>query len=64
MERREGAAGSKLHLGVDRAGVIVAQVLTDSNVDDANTGGDLIKRVDGKLASITGDAAYDTTARV
>ena len=52
----------KLHLGVDCAGVIVAQVLTDSHVDDANTGGDLIQQVDGKLASIAGDAAYDTTA--
>ena len=52
----------KLHIGVDRAGMIVAQVLTDSNVDDANTGVDLIKQVEGELASITGDAAYDTAA--
>jgi len=52
----------KLHLGVDCAGVIVAQVLTDSHVDDGNTGGDLFKQVDGKLARIAGDAAYDTTA--
>ncbi len=42
----------KLHLAVDRRGVIVAQVLTDANVDDANTGVDLIEQVDGKLASI------------
>ncbi len=52
----------KLHLAVDRRGAIVAQVLTDANVDDANTGVDLIEQVDGKLASITGDAAYDTAA--
>jgi len=55
-------AWKKLHLGVDRSGVIVAQVLTDSNVDDANTGVDLIGQVDGTLMSVTGDAAYDTSA--
>ena len=27
----------KLHLGVDRTGMIVAEVLTDGNVNDANT---------------------------
>ena len=60
---RKGKRGwRKLPLGVDREGVSVGQVLSDSNVDEANTGGDLIKQVDGKLASITGDAAYDTTA--
>jgi hypothetical protein len=29
----------KLHLGVDRSGVIVAEVLTDGDVNDAKTGG-------------------------
>ena len=52
----------KLHLGVDRCGVIVAQVLTDSNVDDARTGLDLIEQVAGKVACITADPAYDTIA--
>ena len=52
----------KLHLGIDRSGVIVAQLLTESNVDDANTGVDLIRQVHGNLASITDDAAYDTAA--
>ena len=52
----------KLHLGVDRSGAIVAQSLPDSTVDDATTGIGLIDTVDGDLASVTGDAAYDTVA--
>ncbi len=52
----------KLHLGVDGSGVIVAQVLTDWNVDDANTGLDLMEAVEGDVASFVGDAAYDTVA--
>ena len=42
--------------------MIIAQVLTDSNVDDARTGLDLIEQVEEKVSSITGDAAYDTAA--
>ena len=61
--RKKGKRGRKnLHLGVDPSGVIAAQALTDSNVDDANTGLDLIEQVDSKLTSTTGDAAYDTGA--
>jgi hypothetical protein len=52
----------KLHLGVDQAGVIQAQVLTDSSGDDAKTGTKIIKKTKGKLRSVTGDAAYDTVA--
>ncbi len=52
----------KLHLGVDRSGVIVAQVLTDGNADDAMTGLILIDEVGGDIASFTADAAYDTIA--
>jgi IS5 family transposase len=52
----------KLHLGVDRTGVIIAQALTAANVDDAMTGIDLIEAVDGEVASVTGDSAYDTVA--
>jgi IS5 family transposase len=52
----------KLHIGVDRAGIIRAQVLTDSTGDDAKTGLEVIKKTKGKLASVTGDAAYDTVA--
>jgi IS5 family transposase len=52
----------KLHLGVDAAGVIVAHSLTEATVDDATTGIALIEAVDGDLASVTADAAYDTVA--
>jgi hypothetical protein len=50
----------KLHLGVDRSGVIIAHALTEATVDDARTAIELMKGVDGDLASVTGDAAYDT----
>jgi hypothetical protein len=52
----------KLHLGVDRSGVIVAHALTESTVDDATVGIDLIGAVAGDIASVTADAAYDTVA--
>ena len=52
----------KLHLGVDRCGVIVAQAVTESTADDATTGIDLIDQVDSDIASVTADAAYDTIA--
>ena len=52
----------KLHLGVDRSGVIVAQALTDAPVDDATTAVNLIPAVDGDISSVTADAAYDTIA--
>jgi hypothetical protein len=52
----------KLHSGVDAAGVIRAHAVTEGTVDDATTGIDLIEAVDGDLASVTADAAYDTVA--
>ena len=52
----------KLHLGVDRSGVIVAQALTDATTDDALTGITLIAAVAGAVASVTADPAYDTIA--
>ena len=52
----------KLHLGVDRSGVIVAQALTEATVDDATTGIHLMDVVAGDLASVTADTAYDTVA--
>ena len=52
----------KLHLGIDRSGLIIAQALTDATVDDATIGITLIEAVDGPFASVTGDAAYDTIA--
>jgi IS5 family transposase len=55
-------AWKKLHLGVDRSGVIIAEVLTDGNADDARNALGLIDKIDGDIASFTADAAYDTTA--
>ena len=52
----------KLHLGVDRCGVIVAQAVTEPTADDATTGISLIEQVDGDIATVTADAAYDTIA--
>ena len=52
----------KLHLAVDRAGVIVAHALTEPTVDDVTTGIDLIEEVDDEIARVTADAAYDTVA--
>jgi IS5 family transposase len=60
---RKGKRGwKKLHLGVDGSGVIVAQVLTDGSTDDAATARSLIDEVEGSIASVTADAAYDTIA--
>jgi hypothetical protein len=52
----------KLHLGVDEAGAIVAQVLTDGSADDAQTALTLIDAVGGEVSTLTADAAYDTIA--
>lgn len=52
----------KLHLGVDRGGVIVAQAVTDSMGDDATTGVGLLDEVTGVIARVTADSAYDTLA--
>ena len=50
----------KLHIGVDADGMIQNQVLTKSSGDDATVGIDIIKTTRGKLARVTGDAAYDS----
>ena len=52
----------KLHLGVDRTGVIVAQTLTDGAFNDAKTGLTLIDNVVVDVESLTADSAYDTLA--
>ena len=52
----------KLHLGVERSGVIVAHALTEATVDDATTGVDLIEAVAEEVLSVTADGAYDTIA--
>ena len=56
------ARRKKLHLGVDCSGMIVAHSLTEATVDDASVGTDLIGAAAGPVASVTGDAAYDTVA--
>ena len=52
----------KLHLGVDRSGVIVAHALTKGHVADATTAITLIDAIKGDIASLTRDAAYDSIA--
>jgi hypothetical protein len=51
-----GARGwKKLHLGVDRSGVIIAHALTESTADDATVGIVLIGAAAGDIASVTAD---------
>jgi hypothetical protein len=50
----------KLHIGLDAdSGQIVATVLTTNDVDDASQISPLLDQVEGPLASVTGDGAYD-----
>jgi hypothetical protein len=50
----------KLHIGMDAGtGRIVAAVLTDKDADDGAQVGPLLDQVDGPIASLTGDGAYD-----
>jgi hypothetical protein len=51
----------KLHLAVDRSGVII-EALTEGHVDDATTALHLIDAVDSDIASVTADGAYDSIA--
>ena len=49
-----------LHLATDAdTGRIVASVLTDKDADDGSQVGILLNQVDGPVASVTGDGAYD-----
>src|SRR3954452_22670698 len=49
-----------LHLATDAdTGRIVALVLTDKDADDGSQVGPLLDRIDGAVASFTGDGAYD-----
>src|ERR671913_1559063 len=57
---RRRRAWKTLHLGTDAdTGHIVASVLTDKDTDDGSQVGPLLDRVDGSVASFTGDGAYD-----
>jgi hypothetical protein len=50
----------KLHLAVDAdSSEIVASVLTENSADDAGQVGDLLGQIDGEIASVTADGAYD-----
>jgi hypothetical protein len=50
----------KLHIGLDAdSGQIVAAALTTNDVDDASQISPLLDQVEGPLASVTGDGAYD-----
>ncbi len=52
----------KLHLATDAdTGRIVASSLTDKDADDGSRTGPLLDRIDGPVASFTGDGAYDRT---
>ena len=49
-----------LHLATDAdTGRIVASVLTDRDADDGSQVGTLLERIEGAVASVTGDGAYD-----
>src|SRR3954453_17898543 len=49
-----------LHLATDAdTGRIVASVLTDKDADDGSQVGPLLERIEGTVASFTGDGAYD-----
>src|SRR5512143_2058139 len=50
----------KLHLGIDaETGTIVASTLTCKDVDDAAQLGPVLDQVDGPVASVMADGAYD-----
>jgi hypothetical protein len=64
LEAKHGAKSRrrwrKLHLAVDAAsGMIVAQTLTDQDVDDPSQVGPLLDQIGGPIARVTADGAYD-----
>ncbi len=57
---RRRRAWRVLHLATDAdTGRIVASALTDRDADDGSQVGPLLDRIDGSVASFTGDGAYD-----
>ena len=60
QRRRRG--WKKLHLGVGADGVVLSQVLTQSNVHDSTQVPTLLHGAGSAVASLTGDGAYDTAA--
>jgi hypothetical protein len=64
LEAKHGAKSRrkwrKLHLAVDADnGMIVAQTLTDQDVDDPSQVGPLLDQIDVGIAKVTADGAYD-----
>jgi transposase len=64
LEAKHGAKSRrtwrKLHLAVDAAsGRIVAQTLTDQDVDDPSQVGSLLDQIDDPIVQVTADGAYD-----
>jgi IS5 family transposase len=64
LEAKQGAKSRrtwrKLHLAVDAAsGTIVAQTLTDQDVDDPSQVGSLLDQIDDPIIQVTADGAYD-----
>ena len=64
LEEKHGTkrrrAWRKLHLATDAdTGHIAASLLTDKDADDGSQVGPLLDRVDGPVASFTGDGAFD-----
>jgi transposase len=64
LEAKHGAKSRrtwrKLHLAVDAAsGMIVAQTLTDQEVDDPSQVGPLLDQIDEPIGRVTADGAYD-----
>ena len=52
----------KLHLAVNAAsGMIVAQTLTDQDVDDPSQVGSLLDQIDDPIGKVTADGAYGGT---
>lgn len=48
----------KLHLGID-GGEIVAAEMTSNDVGDSEVFASLLEQIDGEIASVSGDGAYD-----
>jgi hypothetical protein len=64
LEAKHGAKSRrtwrKLHMAVDAAsGMIVAQTLTDQDVDDPSQVGSLLDQIDDPIVRVTADGAYD-----
>ena len=55
----ERSGWRELHIGVDGDGYVVAEVLTENTVDDADVVPALLGQVDAPVKRFTGDGGYD-----